>query len=68
MEVHLANQQQQNGLMNRKMDFFNSLLDKTNRNIEVIASQLSEIQQSQLRQQEMLNMEEQSSQHPVMIV
>ena len=29
--------------MNRKMDFFNSLLDKTNKNIEVIANQLTEI-------------------------
>ena len=32
-------QQQANGvIMNRKMDFFNSLLDKTNKNIEVIAN------------------------------
>ena len=29
--------------MSRKMDFFNSLLDKTNKNIEVIANQISEI-------------------------
>lgn len=37
-------QQQANGLMmNRKMEFFNSLLDKTNKNIEIIASQLTQI-------------------------
>jgi len=29
--------------MSRKMDFFNSLLDKTNKNIQVIANQLNEI-------------------------
>ena len=34
--------------MNRKMEFFNSLLDKTNKNIEVIANQLNEIQQNQI--------------------
>ena len=33
--------------MNRKMDFFNPLLDKTNKNIEVIANQLTEIQINQ---------------------
>ena len=41
------------------MDFFNSLLDKTNKNIEVIAHQLSEIQQTQLKQQEILALGEQ---------
>ena len=34
--------------MNRKMEFFNSLLDKTNKNIEVIANQLNEIQQNHI--------------------
>lgn len=56
LEVHMM-QQHQTGLLNRKVDFFSSLLDKTNKNIEVIASQLSEIQRNQLKQQEMLRME-----------
>ena len=53
IEAHLL-QQQANGLMNRKMDFFNSLLDKTNKNIEVIANQLTEIQINQKKQTELL--------------
>ena len=46
MEAHLRKQQKATGMMNRKMDFFNSLLDKTNKNIEIIAHQLSEIKQN----------------------
>ena len=41
--LHIA-QQQANGLMNRKMDFFNSLLEQTNKNIEQISSKLTGIQ------------------------
>ena len=39
----LNNAKSGEGAMSRKMDFFNSLLDKTNKNIEVIALQLNEI-------------------------
>ena len=37
MEAHIL-QQQATGLMSHKMEFFNKLLDKTNKNIEVIAN------------------------------
>ena len=44
MEAHMLQQNQANNHMNLKMDFFNSMLNTTNRNIEVISHQLNQIQ------------------------
>ena len=49
LHMHLQSQASPaDGQMNKRMDFFNSLLDKTSQNIQQIQTQLSQIQESQM--------------------